>query len=177
MKKLFLSLLVIVLFVFYAIHQRAEESNAQVTAPSSLKNSSSTSASTSSSNSTNPSSGSNPTPTSNTSGSNSNGSMMNGNQMMSRYKDGQYTGNSIDAYYGYVQVKATISGGKITDVQFLDYPQDRNTSRMINSQAMPYLQQEAIQAQGSQVDIISGATATSGAFIQSLQSALDQAKA
>ena len=92
-----------------------------------------------------------------------------------QYKDGVYTGSQGDALYGYVQVQATISGGKITDVQFLQYPSDRSTSRMINSQAMPMLKNEAIQAQSANVDIISGATDTSMAFIQSLGSALQSA--
>ncbi len=91
------------------------------------------------------------------------------------YKDGQYTGDVTDAFYGNVQVKAIIKNGKLTDVQFLDYPQDRRNSIEINSQAMPLLTQEAIQSQNSNVDIVSGATATSQAFIQSLQSALSQA--
>jgi len=94
----------------------------------------------------------------------------------SMYKDGVYVGNVTDAFYGNVQVEAVISGGSITDVQFLDYPQDRRTSRFINSQAVPYLVTEAIQAQSARVDIISGATLTSEAFIQSLQSALNKAK-
>lgn len=93
-----------------------------------------------------------------------------------QYRNGSYTGPVRDAYYGNVQVKAIISGGKIVDVQFLDYPQDRSTSIAINSQAMPYLTQEAIQAQSANVDIISGATDTSLAFQQSLASALSQAK-
>ena len=93
----------------------------------------------------------------------------------SGFKDGQFTGNSADAYYGNIQVKITVQGGKITDVQFLDYPHDRGTSVMINTQAMPYLKSEAIQAQSAQVDIVSGATDSSLAFRQSLQSALDQA--
>jgi uncharacterized protein with FMN-binding domain len=92
------------------------------------------------------------------------------------YTDGSYTGASSDAYYGNIQVRVTISGGKISDVVFLDYPQDRGTSREINGQAMPYLKQEAIAAQSSNVDIISGATDSSLAFRQSLASALAQAK-
>lgn len=92
-----------------------------------------------------------------------------------RYKDGTYTGSVADAFYGNVQVQVTVSGGSVSDVQFLQYPSDRSTSRFINSQAMPLLTQEAIQAQSAQVDGVSGATATSGAFIQSLQSALSQA--
>jgi uncharacterized protein with FMN-binding domain len=73
-------------------------------------------------------------------------------------------------------VRAIIQDGRIMDVQFLEYPQDRRTSARINSRAVPALRREAIQAQNAQVDIISGATLTSEAFIQSLQSALDQAK-
>jgi uncharacterized protein with FMN-binding domain len=94
----------------------------------------------------------------------------------SGYKDGTYTGDPADAFYGNIQVKTTISGGKITNVQFLQAPNDRGTSIEINSQADPILAQEAIQAQNANVDIVSGATDSSQAFVQSLQSALDQAK-
>ena len=45
----------------------------------------------------------------------------------------------------------------------------------INQQAMPILTQEAIQAQRAEVDIVTGATDTSEAFIQSLGAALAQA--
>ncbi len=92
------------------------------------------------------------------------------------YRDGLYTGSVADAFYGNIQVQAVIQNRKITDVQFLQYPSDRNTSIMINSQAMPYLKQEAIAAQNANVDTISGATDTSMAFRQSLSSALAQAK-
>jgi uncharacterized protein with FMN-binding domain len=92
------------------------------------------------------------------------------------YRDGTYTGVSADAYYGNIQVKVIIQGGRIADVQFLDYPQDRGTSVEINQQAMPYLRSEAIQAQTAPVDGVSGATDSSGAFNQSLSSALAQAR-
>ncbi len=94
----------------------------------------------------------------------------------SAYKDGTYTGPSVDVNWGYVQVQATIQNGKLNDVQFVQYPSDRRTSRSINSIAVPALQQEAIQAQSANVDIISGATLTSEGFQESLQSALEQAK-
>ena len=93
-----------------------------------------------------------------------------------KYRDGSYTGDVVDAYYGNVQVKAVVSGGKITDVQFLQYPNDRATSREINQEAMPALTSEAIAAQVAQVDVVSGATQTSLGFIKSLQSALTQAQ-
>jgi uncharacterized protein with FMN-binding domain len=72
-------------------------------------------------------------------------------------------------------VQAVIQNGKIKTVQFLQFPNDRRTSQRINSIAIPYLQQEALQAQNSNVDIISGATLTSEAFMMSLQSALANA--
>ena len=96
---------------------------------------------------------------------------------MGHYKDGTYTGSTEDAYYGNVQVSATVSGGKLSDVNFLQYPDSHDTSVMINQQAMPYLKQEAIQAQSAQVQVISGATFTSQAFIQSLTNALSSARA
>jgi uncharacterized protein with FMN-binding domain len=92
------------------------------------------------------------------------------------FNDGTYIGKSVDAYYGNVQVKAVIHGGQLVDVQFMSSPMGRSTSMMINNYAMPMLMTEAIKAQNSQVDIISGATFTSQAFRQSLGDALSQAK-
>jgi uncharacterized protein with FMN-binding domain len=95
----------------------------------------------------------------------------------SLFKDGSYTGSVADAQWGYIQVKAVIQNGKITDVQFLQYPNERDRSVMINSYADPQLTSEAIQAQSANVDIVTGATDSSEAFIQSLSDALSQAKA
>lgn len=92
-----------------------------------------------------------------------------------QYKNGTYTGNVADAFYGNVQVQVVISGGQITDVVFLQYPNHNNTSININSQAMPLLKQEALAAQSANVSGVSGASATSPAFQSSLASALSQA--
>ena len=97
-------------------------------------------------------------------------------QNSGKFKNGVYTGNVADAFYGNVQVRATVTNNQISDVTFLQYPNDRSTSRFINSQAMPLLSSEAISAQDANVDIVSGATDTSHAFITSLTSALNQAK-
>ncbi len=93
-----------------------------------------------------------------------------------QYVDGTYTGSVEDAYYGMVQVQAVILGGRLASVDFLQYPNDRSTSRYINDQAMPILKSEAIQAQSADVSGVSGASETSPAFIQSLGNALAQAK-
>ena len=92
------------------------------------------------------------------------------------YKDGSYTGSVQDAFYGNLQVQAVISKGKITDVIFLQYPNDNPTSQYVNSQADPILKQEAILVQSANVDIVSGASASSQAFQASLADALSQAK-
>jgi len=47
----------------------------------------------------------------------------------------------------------------------------------ISSQVEPILQQEVLQAQSAQIDLVSGATYTSEGYAQSLQSALDKARA
>lgn len=93
-----------------------------------------------------------------------------------RYKSGSYVGKVSDAQWGYIQVKAVIQNGRIADVQFLQYPSDRNRSIAINSYADPQLTSEAIQAQSAQVDIVSGATDSSMAFMESLADALSQAQ-
>ena len=92
-----------------------------------------------------------------------------------RFKDGTYTGSNVDAYYGYVQVQAVIQNGVLIDVVFLSYPNDRSHSVELSNYAMPILKSEAIQAQNSQVNIVSGATATSQGFQESLGAALTQA--
>jgi len=93
-----------------------------------------------------------------------------------QYKDGTYTGSSASSLYGDVQVQATITSGKISDVTFLAFPNDRPNSIAISNRSMPILTQEAIQAQSAQVNTVSGATDTSIAFSESLAAALNQAQ-
>lgn len=88
---------------------------------------------------------------------------------------GTYTGSRIRTVYGDVQVKVTVNGNKIMDVQPLTLPSDRARSAYISQVAGPMLRTEAITAQSSNIDIISGATYTSIAYQRSLDSALKQA--
>lgn len=92
-----------------------------------------------------------------------------------QYKDGTYTGSVANAYWGPVQVQATVHNGAITNVRFLSYPNSHSTSTYINQQIMPVLTQEAIAAQSANVNYISGATFTSQAFQQSLAAAIAKA--
>lgn len=93
-----------------------------------------------------------------------------------QYKDGTYTGTAANAFYGTIQVAAVVSGGALTDVQFLQYPNEPGHSTQVSNEALPRLKQEAIAAQNANVDIVSGATQDSQAFQQSLASALALAK-
>lgn len=104
--------------------------------------------------------------------------MMSGNtpqMVQGKFRNGHYMGSYADAFYGFVQVQAIISNGKLTDIKFINYPSDRQHSIQLSNYAMPQLKTEAIQAQNANVNVISGATATSQAFMQSLASALSQA--
>lgn len=93
------------------------------------------------------------------------------------YKNGTYSGSVADAQWGYVQVQVVIQQGKMTKISFLQYPNERNRSVEINNYADPQLISEAIQAQSATVDIVTGATDSSEAFMQSLADALSQAQA
>jgi uncharacterized protein with FMN-binding domain len=96
-------------------------------------------------------------------------------QTVAYRKDGTYTGRREYAYYGYIKVQAVINNGTLADIRILEYPNDNGRSHYINSVALPYLMQEAVDAQSFRVDFISGATFTSSAFVKSLQAALQQA--
>ena len=91
-------------------------------------------------------------------------------------KDGSFTGTSSSNEFGAVQIKLTISGGKITDVTALDYPASDRHSLEISQYAIPQLKQEVLAAQSAHIDYISGASYTSQSYIESLQSAINQAK-
>ncbi|MEO6797814.1 MAG: FMN-binding protein [Candidatus Dormibacter sp.] len=93
------------------------------------------------------------------------------------YKDGQFTGQDVLTRFGDVQVKVTITGGRIANVQGVQLPYDRQRSAEISQYAAPLLHDEVLQAQTAQVDSLSGATYTSDAYAQSVQAALDQAHA
>jgi uncharacterized protein with FMN-binding domain len=158
LKKFFLSAFVVITFLAYFLHERG----ANAVAASPVNTSATTNSVNTASNAgpANPvANPAGPLPASQSAG----------------YKNGTFTGPEANAYYGLVQVQVVIQNGKIANVKFLDYPHDRRTSQMINSQAMPWLTQEAIQAQSANINIISGATLTSEAFANSLQAALNSA--
>jgi uncharacterized protein with FMN-binding domain len=84
------------------------------------------------------------------------------------------TGDEVNTIYGPVQVKITVSGGKVTAATAVQYPRGTPLDSQINSYAVPRLNSEAVAAGSANIDSVSGATYTSRGYIGSLQSALDK---
>jgi len=86
-----------------------------------------------------------------------------------------FTGSSADTRWGPVQVQITVAGGTVTDVSVIDHPSGNGKDQQINARALPVLVQETLDAQSADIDMVSGATVTSEGYLESLQSALDEA--
>ncbi|MFE1833864.1 FMN-binding protein [Streptomyces sviceus] len=84
------------------------------------------------------------------------------------------TGAVSQTQYGPVQVRITVSGGKITKAEAVQAPKG-GTSDQKTALSVPKLNQEAMAAGSADIDSVSGATYTSEGYKKSLQSALDQA--
>ena len=91
------------------------------------------------------------------------------NQSASGNTDMTVTGDAIQYRYGVIQVEVVRTGGKITAVNMIQA--DATAGR---DQAFPYLTDYAIQAQGSNFGNLSGATFTTEAFKQALDSAISK---
>lgn len=85
-----------------------------------------------------------------------------------------YSGTAIQDQYGIVQAVLTVQGERITAVS-ISAPRDDQRSASINSYAVPLLVSETLQAQSANINLVSGATDTSDAYVQSLQSAVKKA--
>ncbi len=89
--------------------------------------------------------------------------------------DGVFVGVADSNRWGTVQVQILVSGGLLTNVEVLSYPDSDRKSVRINESALPTLTAEALAAQDADIDSVSGATYTWQSYTISLQSALDAA--
>ena len=87
---------------------------------------------------------------------------------------GTFLGKPEDVGYGTVQVRVTLTGGHITDVQAVQMPSGGRSSE-IASYAAPRLRSEVLSAQSAGIDTVSGASFDSEGYAKSVQSALDAA--
>ena len=83
------------------------------------------------------------------------------------------TGNVANTAYGPVQVQVVVATSKIVKVNVLEQPSSTEHDLQIGQFAFPKLISETLNAQSARIDSVSGATYTSGGYIKSLQSAVD----
>ena len=88
---------------------------------------------------------------------------------------GTFMGDSVNTQFGPVQVQVTVSNGKITNVSVPVYPRSSGRDQQINSQAIPWLIEETMKAQSSNIQGVGGASYTSQGFYDSLVTALAKA--
>ena len=86
---------------------------------------------------------------------------------------GTFTGPAVFVNYGTVQVKITVSNGKITDAVAVQAPTGRNDRW--TQMAVPILKQQTLAAQSANIKGASGASYTSYGWYKSLQGALADA--
>jgi len=88
-------------------------------------------------------------------------------------KSGTFTGPAVFVNYGTVQVKITVSNGRITDAVAVQAPGGRNDR--YTQMAVPILKQQTLAAQSANIKGASGASYTSYGWFKSLQGALADA--
>ncbi len=88
--------------------------------------------------------------------------------------DGSVLGASVPTEFGEFQVEIIIEGGEMVDITTVSQPNDRKSQR-INDYALPLYEEDVISTQSADIDAISGATVTWGAYTASVQSAMDVA--
>jgi uncharacterized protein with FMN-binding domain len=79
--------------------------------------------------------------------------------------------------FGVVQVRLTLTNGKITASTAIQFPDNDGHSLDLSNYSIPKLSREVLSAQSASIDAVSSATYTSEAYAQSVQAALDAAKA
>ncbi|WP_432056105.1 FMN-binding protein [Streptomyces sp. bgisy022] len=89
-------------------------------------------------------------------------------------KNGTFTGDAEKTEYGTVQVRITVTGGKISRAEAVQAPKGGRSDQVTNL-SVPRLNKAAVEAGSADIDAVSGATYTSAGYTKSLQSALDQA--
>jgi uncharacterized protein with FMN-binding domain len=89
--------------------------------------------------------------------------------------DGQYVSQEWESGFGMVKVKVAIARGRLTTLDFLEVPDERERSQELSHMAKPLLLHEMIHEQKAKVDIITTATYTSWAFQDALTDVVSQA--
>jgi uncharacterized protein with FMN-binding domain len=79
--------------------------------------------------------------------------------------------------FSIIQLRVTLTGGELTRVETLELSGDNARTEALNNRAEPILREEALTAGSAKIDVVTGATYTSRSYKQSLQRAIDRARA
>ncbi len=90
-------------------------------------------------------------------------------------KDGTYDGDAIQFKYGTAQVEIVVSGGVITEVKALQLPTGGGYTKRVTTFFQTQIPSRIVADQGWKISSVGGATYTSRAYSQSLQSAISKA--
>ena len=86
------------------------------------------------------------------------------------------TGPPMMTPFSLVQVRVTLTDGRLTAVQTVALTGDGPHTQALNARAEPILRREALQAHSARIHNVSGATYTSRVWIQSLREAIEAAR-
>jgi uncharacterized protein with FMN-binding domain len=87
------------------------------------------------------------------------------------------TGPAITTPFSVIQVRATLTRGRLTGVETVALTGDGPHTDALNARAEPILRAEALRAGSADIDVVTGATYTSESWRDSLQAAIDAARA
>ena len=87
------------------------------------------------------------------------------------------SGPVITTPFSVIQVRATLTRGRLTGVETVELTGDGPHTEALNARAEPILRAEALKAGSADIDVVTGATYTSESWRDSLQAAIDAARA
>src|SRR5699024_1750827 len=85
--------------------------------------------------------------------------------------DNVFKGQSNDGFGGRIIVELTVEDNQMTDIQITE----QSETVGIGVEAIDKLAKQALEAQSADLDVISGATVSSNAFMDALNKAMDAA--
>ncbi|WP_062301194.1 FMN-binding protein [Demequina subtropica] len=88
---------------------------------------------------------------------------------------GTYDGEAVSSRYGTFQAEITVEDGVMTEIAWLQSGEADHHSQAINDYAIPVLEDAILQAQSTDVGYVSGASYTSDAVEQAIESAMQVA--
>ena len=86
------------------------------------------------------------------------------------------TGPVVATPFSVIQVRATLTKGRLTGVETIALSGDGPHTEALNARAEPILREEALRAGSADIDVVSGATSTSESWIESLRAAIREAR-